>query len=61
MAWWEGGGLQYRVAPGHNGKPTVGLSGMLAPGANALATASAVEAKMKELSKFFPATRIVAP
>ncbi|MBS0530377.1 MAG: efflux RND transporter permease subunit, partial [Proteobacteria bacterium] len=33
-----------------------GLSVMLAPGANALATARAVEAKMKELSKFFPAT-----
>jgi multidrug efflux pump len=38
-----------------NGKPTAGLSVLLSPTGNALATASAVEAKMKELSKFFPA------
>src|SRR5262249_7243788 len=38
-----------------NGKPTAGLSVLLAPTGNALATASAIEAKMKELSKFFPA------
>jgi multidrug efflux pump len=38
-----------------NGKPTAGLSVLLSPTGNALATASAVEAKMKELSRFFPA------
>ena len=48
--------MDYRFTTRLNGKPTAGLSVMLAPGANALATASAVEAKMKELSKFFPAT-----
>jgi multidrug efflux pump len=52
----EVGGMDYRFTTRLNGKPTAGLSVMLAPGANALATASAVEAKMKELSKFFPAT-----
>jgi multidrug efflux pump len=52
----EIGGMDYRFTTRLNGKPTAGLSVMLAPGANALATARAVEAKMKELSKFFPAT-----
>ena len=52
----EVGGMDYRFTTRLNGKPTAGLAVMLAPGANALATASAVEAKMKELSKFFPAT-----
>ncbi|WP_425906370.1 multidrug efflux RND transporter permease subunit [Nitrobacter sp. TKz-YC02] len=51
----EVGGMDYRFTTRLNGKPTAGLSVLLAPGANALATASAVEAKMKELSKFFPA------
>ena len=37
-----------------NGKPTAGLSVLLAPTGNALATANAVKAKMEELSKFFP-------
>jgi multidrug efflux pump len=37
-----------------NGKPTAGLSVLLAPTGNALATANAVEAKMEELAKFFP-------
>jgi multidrug efflux pump len=48
--------MDYRFTTRLNGKPTAGLSVMLAPGANALATARAVEAKMQELSKFFPAT-----
>ena len=52
----EQGGMGYQFTTRLNGKPSAGLSVMLAPGANALATASAVEAKMKELSKFFPAT-----
>ncbi len=50
----EQGGMGYQFTTRLNGKPSAGLSVMLAPGANALATASAVEAKMKELSKFFP-------
>src|SRR4029078_1944709 len=41
--------------PRLNGKPNAGLSVLLAPTGNALATASKVEKKMKELSKFFPA------
>jgi multidrug efflux pump len=52
----EVGGMDYRFTTRLNGKSTAGLSVMLAPGSNALATASAVRAKMKELSKFFPAT-----
>jgi multidrug efflux pump len=51
----EVGGMDYRFTTRLNGKPTAGLSVMLAPGSNALATAGAVRAKMKELSKFFPA------
>ncbi|ABA05994.1 hydrophobe/amphiphile efflux-1 HAE1 [Nitrobacter winogradskyi Nb-255] len=51
----EVGGMDYRFTTRLNGKSTAGLSVLLAPGANALATASAVEAKMEELSKFFPA------
>ncbi|ACI93299.1 AcrB protein [Afipia carboxidovorans OM5] len=51
----EIGGMGYQFTTRLNGKPTAGLSVMLAPTGNALATAAAVEAKMKELSKFFPA------
>src|SRR3981189_766907 len=51
----EIGGLSYQFTPRLNGKPTAGLSVLLSPTGNALATASAVEARMKELSKFFPA------
>lgn len=51
----EVGGLSYQFNTRLNGKPTAGLSVMLSPTGNALATASAVEAKMKELSRFFPA------
>ena len=51
----EIGGLSYQFNTRLNGKPTAGLSVMLSPTGNALATASAVEAKMKELSRFFPA------
>src|SRR6188508_2430020 len=50
----EIGGLSYQFNTRLNGKPTAGLSVLLSPSGNALATASAVEAKMKELSKFFP-------
>jgi multidrug efflux pump len=51
----EIGGLSYQFQTRLNGKPTAGLSVLLSPTGNALATASKIEAKMKELSKFFPA------
>jgi len=51
----EIGGLSYQFNTRLNGKSTAGLSVLLSPKGNALATASAVEAKMKELSRFFPA------
>src|SRR5689334_17291463 len=51
----EVGGMGYQFTTRLNGKPTAGLSVLLAPTGNALATAGAVEAKMKELSRFFPA------
>ncbi len=51
----EIGGLSYQFQTRLNGKPTAGLSVLLAPTGNALATASAIEKKMKELSRFFPA------
>src|SRR5215467_7647972 len=51
----EIGGLSYQFNTRQDGKATAGLSVLLSPTGNALATASAVEAKMKELSKFFPA------
>ena len=43
----EIGGLSYQFNTRLNGKPTAGLSVLLSPTGNALATASAVEAKMK--------------
>jgi len=52
----EVGGMGYQFTTRLNGKPTAGLSVMLAPTGNALATAAAVEAKMQELSRFFPAS-----
>ena len=51
----EIGGLNYQFQTRLNGQPTAGLSVLMSPTGNALATAGAVEAKMKELSKFFPA------
>ncbi|MGY3442612.1 multidrug efflux RND transporter permease subunit [Bradyrhizobium sp. USDA 4473] len=51
----EVGGLSYQFNTRVNGRPTAGLSVLLSPKGNALATASAVEAKMQELSRFFPA------
>ncbi|UFZ01461.1 multidrug efflux RND transporter permease subunit [Bradyrhizobium ontarionense] len=51
----EIGGLSYQFNTRLNGKPTAGLSVLLSPTGNALATAGAVDAKMKELSRFFPA------
>ena len=51
----EIGGLGYQFTTRLNGEPVAGLSVLLSPTGNALATAKAVEAKMKELSNFFPA------
>ncbi|MDQ8727165.1 multidrug efflux RND transporter permease subunit [Bradyrhizobium sp. LHD-71] len=51
----EIGGMNYQFTTRQNGQPTAGLSVLLAPTGNALATATAVEEKMKELSRFFPA------
>jgi multidrug efflux pump len=50
----EVGGMDYRFTTRLNGRPCAGLSVLLAPTGNALATAHAVKAKMEELSKFFP-------
>src|SRR5690242_15288456 len=51
----EIGGLSYQFNTRLDGKSTAGLSVLLSPTGNALATAKAVEDKMKELSRFFPA------
>jgi multidrug efflux pump len=51
----EIGGLSYQFTTRQDGKGVAGLSVLLSPTGNALATANAVEAKMKELSRFFPA------
>src|SRR5262249_21979036 len=50
----EVGGLSYQFTTRRNGEPVAGLSVLLAPTANALATATAVKAKMAALSQFFP-------
>jgi multidrug efflux pump len=50
----EIGGMGYQFTTRVNGKPSAGLSVLLSPTGNALATANAVKAKMDELSKFFP-------
>ncbi|HEX7791730.1 MAG TPA: efflux RND transporter permease subunit, partial [Afipia sp.] len=50
----EIGGMGYQFTTRLNGKPSAGLSVLLSPTGNALATASAVEAKMKDLAKYFP-------
>ena len=51
----EVGGLSYQFTTRQDGQATAGLSVLLAPKANALATANAVKAKMEALSNFFPA------
>src|SRR5262249_8501764 len=50
----EVGGMGYQFTTRLNGQPSAGLSGRLSPPGNALATANAVQAKMEELSQFFP-------
>jgi multidrug efflux pump len=51
----ELGGENYAVTARFNGKPASGLAIKLAANANALATATAVRAKIDELKPFFPA------
>ena len=50
----ELGGENYSTVSFYNGKPSSGLAVRLAAGANALATADAVKAKVAELERFFP-------
>jgi multidrug efflux pump len=50
----ELGGEAYDIVARYNGKPATGIAVKLATGANALATAQAVKAKVHELEKFFP-------
>jgi multidrug efflux pump len=51
----EIGGMGYQFTTRLNGQPSAGLSVLLSPTSNALATANAVKAKMEQLSQFFPA------
>jgi multidrug efflux pump len=50
----EVGGMDYQFTTRLNGQPAAGLSVLLSPTGNALATATAVKAKMEELSRYFP-------
>ena len=50
----ELGAQDYSVTSTFNGKPAVAFAIYLQPGANAIETANAIKAKMKELSKNFP-------
>ena len=50
----ELGGADYSIQARVDGRPTAAVGIRLAPSANAVATANAVHAKVKELSKFFP-------
>ncbi len=51
----ELGTESYEFLTHYNGKPATGVAISLATGANALDTAEGVEAKLKELSPYFPA------
>ena len=62
VARTELGSESYDTVVRYNRKPAVGLAIKLATGANALDTASAVKAKLAELSAFFPSgMQIVYP
>ncbi|MCB2167328.1 MAG: efflux RND transporter permease subunit [Deltaproteobacteria bacterium] len=50
----ELGTEQYDVVARYNGKPAGGLAIRQAAGANALATADAIRAKLEEMSRYFP-------
>jgi multidrug efflux pump len=51
----EVGAESYATVSRYNGSPSTGVAVRLAPGANALATADAVRARVAELSQSFPA------
>ncbi|MES2941055.1 MAG: efflux RND transporter permease subunit [Pseudomonadota bacterium] len=55
VARLELGAQTYAFSARLNGKPSTGIGVQLAPSGNALAAASAIRARMQELSKFFPA------
>ena len=58
----ELGTERYGTRTLYNGHPAAGLAVRQAPGANALDTADAVKAKMKELSRYFPhGMRVIYP
>ncbi|MDH7797130.1 MULTISPECIES: multidrug efflux RND transporter permease subunit [unclassified Beijerinckia] len=50
----EVGGMGYQFTTRLNGEQSAGLSVLMSPTGNALATANAVKAKMEDLSRFFP-------
>ena len=54
MGRTEIGTEQYDMVTHHNGKPAAGLTIRQAASANALNTAEAVKAKLKEMSRYFP-------
>jgi len=55
LARVEMGGQSYNMMARANGQPGVGIGIKLASGANVLSTATAVQTRMRELSRFFPA------
>lgn len=58
----ELGAENYSVDNKYNGQPAAGIAFQLASGANALATADAIRARISELSRYFPAgMRVVYP
>jgi len=54
VARTELGTETYDVVAFHNGRPAAGLAIRQSAGANALATADAIKAKMEEMSRYFP-------
>ncbi len=62
VARLERGSESYATVSRLNGKPATGLAIKLASGANALDTVRGIDAKLEELSKFFPAgMKVVKP
>ncbi len=58
----EIGAENYGASAKYNGKPAAGIGIKLAPGANALATVTAVQARVAEVAKQFPAdVKVVYP
>ena len=50
----ELGAENYNIDSYYNGKPAAGIGVQLVSGANAIATADAIKARIAELSKYFP-------